>query len=245
MQEPIHVAIGSPVDEIDTPALLVDIDRLAANLRALQSPVRAAAWVHCTPAIAHLQLRERHVAGIAVRGVAEAEVFAAAGCRDVRILRPLVTASTRRRADALARSARVVLEDDGLALWEEDALAGAVTVSATVASTPEPDRAIHDCGQKAIGRDTASPKVKGRKGRDKTRDETRDETREELIANAGSAEHGIVAVRSGAQPFAIGDWLELVPGDVATAFALHDFAYGVRDGRLEAVWPVSARGAWQ
>ena len=236
MQEPIHVAIGSPVDEIDTPALLVDIDRLAANLRALQSPVRAAAWVHCTPAIAHLQLRERHVAGIAVRGVAEAEVFAAAGCRDVRILRPLVTASTRRRADALARSARVVLEDDGLELWEEDALAGAVTVSATVASTPEPDRAIHDCGQKAIGRDTASPKVKGRKGR---------EGGEELIANAGSAEHGIVAVRSGAQPFAIGDWLELVPGDFATAFALHDFAYGVRDGRLEAVWPVSARGAWQ
>ena len=239
MQEPIHVAIGSPVDEIDTPALLVDIDRLAANLRALQSPVRAAAWVHCTPAIAHLQLRERHVAGIAVRGVAEAEVFAAAGCRDVRILRPLVTASTRRRADALARSARVVLEDDGLALWEEDALAGAVTVSATVASTPEPDRAIHDCGQKAIGRDTASPKVKGREGREGR------EGGEELIANAGSAEHGIVAVRSGAQPFAIGDWLELIPGDVATAFALHDFAYGVRDGRLEAVWPVSARGAWQ
>ena len=230
MQEPIDVAIGSRVDEIDTPALLVDIDRLAANLGALQSPVRVAAWVHCTPAIAHLQLRGRHVAGIAVRGVAEAEVFAAAGCGDIRILRPLVTASTRRRAEALAGSAHVVTEDDGLALWEEEALAGAVTVSATVASTPEPDRAIHDCGQKAIGRDTASPRVKGR---------------EDLIANAGSAEHGIVAVRSGAQPFAIGDWLELVPGDIATAFALHDFAYGVRDGRLEAVWPVSARGAWQ
>ena len=230
MQEPIAVAIGSAVDEIDTPALLVNLDRLEANLRALQSPVRAAAWVHCTPAIAHLQLRDRHVEGIAVRGVAEAEVFAAAGCGDIRILRPLVTASTRRRAQALAGSARVVTDDDGLALWEEDALAGAVTVSATVASTPEPDRAIHDCGQKAVGRDTASPRVKGR---------------EELIANAGSAEHGLVAVRSGAQPFSIGDWLELVPGDVATAFALHDFAYGVRDGRLEAVWPVSARGAWQ
>ena len=230
MQEPIDVAIGSPVDEIDTPALLVDIDRLAANLRRLQSPVRAAAWVHGTPAIAHLQLQGRHVEGIAVRGVAEAEVFAAAGCRDIRILRPLVTASTRRRAHALAGSARIVTNDDGLPLWEQDALAGAVTVSATVASTPEPDRAIHDCGQKAVGRDTASPRVKGR---------------EELIANAGSAEHGIVAVRSGAQPFSIGDWLELTPGDVATAFALHDFAYGVRDGRLEAAWRVSARGAWQ
>ena len=230
MQQPIDTAIGSPAEKIDTPALLVDIDRLAANLRALEAPVRAAAWVHCTPAIAHLQLRHRHVAGIAVRGVAEAEVFAAAGCTDIRILRPLVTASTRRRAEALAGSARVVTEDDGLPLWEEDALAGAVTVSATVASTPEPDRAIHDCGQKAIGRDTESPRVKGR---------------EDLIANAGSAEHGIVAVRSGAQPYSIGDWLELVPGDVVTAFALHDLAYGMRDGRLEAVWPVSARGAWQ
>lgn len=230
MQRPIETPIGSPVQDIDTPALLVDVERLEANVDALQAPVRAAAWMHGTPAIAHLQLRGACVQGIAVRGVAEAEVFAAAGCRDIRILRPLVTASTQRRAVALAGSARIVTEDDGLALWEEQALAGAVTVSATVASTPEPDRAIHDCGQKAIGRDHASPRIKGR---------------EDLIANAGSAEHGIVAVRSGEQPFCIGDWLEVVPGDIATSFALHDFAYGIRDGCLQAVWPVSARGAWQ
>ena len=230
MQRPIEMPIGSAVEDIDTPALLVDLGRLEANVEALREPVRAGAWVHGTPAIAHLQLRSELVWGIAVRGVAEAEVFAAAGCGDIRILRPLVTASTRRRAAALGGSARIVTEDDGLALWEEQALAGAVTVSATVASTPEPDRAIHDCGQKAIGRDHASPRIKGR---------------EDLVANAGSAEHGIVAVRSGVQPFAIGDWLEVVPGDIATAFALHDFAYGIRDGRLEAVWPVSARGAWQ
>ena len=40
-----------------------------------------------------------------------------------------------------------------------------------------------------------------------------------------------------------GDWLQLIPADIATAFALHDFVYGVRDGRLEEVWSVSARGA--
>ena len=230
MQRPIEVPIGSPVDEIDTPALLVELERLDANIDALEAPARAAAWVHGTPAIAHIQLGSDKVRGIAVRGVAEAEVFAAAGCTDIRILRPLVTAGAQQRAAALARSIRIATDDDGLPLWEERALAGAVTVSATVASTPEPDRAIHDCGQKSIGRDFAPPRIKGR---------------EDLIANASSAEHGIVLARSGAQPYRIGDWLELVPGDIATAFALHDFAYGVRGGKLEAVWPVSARGAFQ
>ena len=230
MQRPIEVPIGAPVEEIDTPALLVDIERVLANLDALGAPVRAGAWVHGAPAIVHMQLGSDNVQGIAVRGVAEAEVFAAAGCADIRILRPLVTASTQRRAAALARSIRIVTEDDHLPLWEEEALAGAVTVSACVSSTPEPDRAIHDCGQKAIGRDFGTPRIKGR---------------EDLIANASSAEHGIVVTRAGEQPYRIGDWLELVPGDIATVFALHDFACGVRGGVLEAVWPVSARGAFQ
>ena len=47
------------------------------------------------------------------------------------------------------------------------------------------------------------------------------------------------------QRFAIGDWLRLIPADLATAFALHDFVFGIRDGRLEAVWPIAARGAFQ
>ena len=230
MQRPIETPVGSPASGIDTPALLVDIERLDANTETLSQPVRAGAWVHRTPAIAHRQLRHRHVTGIAVRGVAEAEVFAAAGCADIRILRPLVTASAQRRAEALSRAVHLVTEDDGVPVWDEDALAGAVTVSARVAGTPEPDRAIHDCGQKAIGRDGGNPRVKGHP---------------DLVASAGSAEHGIVAVREGRQPFSIGDWLELEPGDIATAFTLHDYAHGIAGGRLEAVWRVSGRGAFQ
>lgn len=230
MQRPIETPVGSPVDAIDTPALLVDVERLDANGEALSQPVRAGAWVHRTPAIAHRQLRHRRVAGIAVRGVAEAEVFAAAGCGDIRILRPLVTASTRRRAEALSRHVRITTADDGLPVWDQDALAGAVTVSARVAGTPEPDRAIHDCGQKAIGRDGGNPRVKGRAG---------------LVAGASSAEHGIVTLPGGRQPYRIGDWLELEPADIAAAFTLHDFAYGIAGGRLEAVWRVAGRGAFQ
>lgn len=231
MQRPLPTAIGAPVEEIDTPALLVDLDRLDANVAALKAPARAAAWVHKTPAIAHRQAQSPHFCGLAVRSVAEAEVFAAAGFTDIRVLRPLVTAAAKRRAAALARSVRLkVAEDsDDLPLWSEEALAGAVTVSARVASAPESGLAIHDCGQKAIGRDFGNPRVMGWP---------------HLKAVGGSAEHGIVQGEDGARLPRIGDWLSLIPADLTTVFALHDFAHGVRAGHLEAIWPVSARGAF-
>lgn len=222
------------MEALDTPALLVDLAKLDANLaeaaRAARgkAPVRAQAWLHKTPAIALRQLAIPQVVGLAVRGVAEAEVFAAAGCEDIRILRPLVTAAAKRRAAALANAARIVAEDDGVALWGEDVLNGAVSVSARVTSAPEPGRAIHDCGQKAIGRDFGDPRLLGGNAR----------------ALANSAEHGVLLLEHG-ERFAIGDWLRLQPSDAATAFALHDYAFAVRDGRLEAVWRVAARGAFQ
>ena len=236
MQRPIEKPAGTPVEDLDTPALIVDLDRLDANFAAVAGPSRAEVWVHKTPAIARRQVAHPSVFGIAVRSIAEAEIFAAAGFDDIRILRPLVTDASTRRAEALARSIRVVAgtavertEDDGLALWGADALDGAVTVSARITSVPEQGRAIHDCGQKAVGRDHGDPRIVGR---------------DRLKASGGSAEHGIVLCPSEEPPVSIGDWLQLVPADIATAFALHDFAFGVRDGRLETVWSVSARGAF-
>lgn len=233
MQCPIEQPIGSPVERLDTPALLVDVAKLDAAAAELAAGCRVEAWVHNTPAIAWRQLRASRAVGIAVRGVAEAEVFAAAGCQDIRILRPLVTAASRQRAEALARSVRVVAADDGAPLDGADSLAAAVSVSARVTSAPEPGRAITDCGQKAIGQDFGPPRVLGRS---------------DCRASAGSAEHGVLDWQSGgpgARPFALGEWLRLAPADVATAFALHDFAYGIENGRLAAVWPVSGRGAFQ
>ena len=229
MQRPIQKPVGTPEQELDTPALSVDIERLDANIAAARGPVRAEAWVHKTPAIAHRQTAPDAVVGIAVRSIAEAEVFAAAGFTDIRVLRPLVTPPSRVRAAALARSIHLVVSDDGIPLWGLDALAGAVTVSARVTSVPEDGRAILDCGQKAIGRDFGDPEIVGF---------------ETYRASAGSAEHGAVAYPKDATPFSIGDWLTLRPADMATVFSLHDFAYGIRDSVLEAVWPVSARGAF-
>ena len=229
MQRPIHKPVGTPVEDVDTPALLVDLARLDANIRKPAGQARAAVWIHKTPAIARRQTAQPGVAGIAVRSIAEAEVFAAAGFIDIRVLRPLVTAMSKRRAHALAQSIRLTLADDGIPLRGGEALEDAVTVSARITSVPEPGRAIHDCGQKAVGRDFGDPRIVGH---------------EQFRSSAGSAEHGVVAYPADHKPFAIGDWLQLRPADIATVFALHDFAYGVRNGRLEAVWPVSARGAF-
>ena len=116
MQHPIEKPVGTPVEELDTPALILDLERLGANIAGFQGPARAAAWVHKTPAIARRQVAHPAVTGIAVRSIAEAEVFAAAGFEDIRVLRPQVTELGRRRAAALARSVSVVFEED-VPLW--------------------------------------------------------------------------------------------------------------------------------
>lgn len=230
MQQPIEKPIGTPVDELDTPALLLDLSTFDANALRLsdaKQPARAEAWIHKTPAIARFQIGLPGVSGIAVRSIAEAEIFAAAGFDDIRVLRPLATPASRRRAEAVANTATVVLEADRPltgADWFEDA----VTVSTRVISVPESGRAILDAGQKAVGRDFGDPRLLGWT---------------HCTASAGSAEHGVVSFPA-QDAFAIGDWLQLVPADIATAFALHDFVYAIRGGALEAVWPVAARGAF-
>jgi len=229
MQRAIEKPLGTPARDIDTPALLVDLARLDANVGTVQGRARAEAWIHKTPAIARRQTAPAKVVGIAVRSIAEAEVFAGAGFDDIRVLRPLVTPTAQQRAAALGKSIRLYLSDDGVPLIGAGVLDAAVTVSSHVTSAPEPGRAILDCGQKAIGRDFGDPTVVGH---------------ERFRASAGSAEHGGIAYPADAPPLAIGDWLELRPADVATVFTLHDFAYGIRDGVLEAVWPISARGAF-
>ncbi len=135
--------------------------------------------------------------------------------------------SARRRAQVLADTVSLVSEPDR-PLCGDDWLDGAVTVSARVVGVPEPGRAILDAGQKSVARDFGDPTLLGR---------------EHCRASAGSAEHGVVSFPAN-ETIAIGDWLQLVPADVATVFALHDFVYATRDGMVQAVWPITARGAF-
>jgi D-serine deaminase-like pyridoxal phosphate-dependent protein len=108
----------APTPSVPTPALVVDLDRLESNLRSFQAIVAAGgkrfrphAKAHKTPELARRQL-EAGAAGIAVAKTAEAEVFVAAGCRDIVVAYPVVGEEKWVRLARLAREARLAIDID-------------------------------------------------------------------------------------------------------------------------------------
>ena len=96
------------VSDLPTPALLVDLPRLHANLDAMQAraeamdvALRPHAKTHKSPEIARLQT-ERGARGLTVATVDEAEAFAEAGFDDLRIATPVVGPTKLERLAALA-----------------------------------------------------------------------------------------------------------------------------------------------
>ncbi len=99
--------------DLDTPAIVVDLDRLEGNIAAMAARVRAAGArlrphtkTHKTPEVAGLQLRHG-AAGLTVAKLGEAEVLADAGCADLLIANELIGASKLGRLARLARRVRV------------------------------------------------------------------------------------------------------------------------------------------
>lgn len=101
-------------------------------------------------------------------------------------------------------------------------------VWATVMSRPTTDRAIVDAGLKAFSVDSGLPQVVGLPG----------------VEYVGpSDEHGRLAVAKGAAGVALGDKLRLIPGHCDPTVNLYDWYVCYRGERVEAVWPITARGA--
>src|SRR5438034_7223012 len=104
----------------------------------------------------------------------------------------------------------------------------ALFVLATVMSRPAADRAIVDAGLKASSVDSGLPLVWRREG---------------LTYRGPSDEHGAIEIAAGAQAPSLGDKLYLVPGHCDPTVNLHDWYVCVRNGSVESVWSVTARGA--
>jgi D-serine deaminase-like pyridoxal phosphate-dependent protein len=66
--------------------------------------------------------------------------------------------------------------------------------------------------------------------------------RPELRYVKAADEHGVLATPEGAK-IELGEALMLVPGHCDPTVNLYDELSCVRGGRVEAVWPISARGA--
>jgi D-serine deaminase-like pyridoxal phosphate-dependent protein len=106
----MHVQLpGTPREQIDTPALLIDLDLMDGNIRRLFDRARGsgvAVRPHLktgkTPPIAHRLLRAG-AQGICVSKVGEAELMAAAGIEDILITTEVVGAAKLARLMGLLR----------------------------------------------------------------------------------------------------------------------------------------------
>lgn len=131
--------IGMPLDEVDTPALVIDLDAFERNLRRLAERVagggvrlRPHAKTHKCPIIALKQI-ELGAVGVCVQKVSEAEAMVYGGVRDVLVTNEVVGRQKLRHLMALAHTARIgVCVDDPLQIAELEAAAG----EAGVASLP-------------------------------------------------------------------------------------------------------------
>ncbi|MEQ9240781.1 3-hydroxy-D-aspartate aldolase BhcC [Roseovarius indicus] len=104
--------------------------------------------------------------------------------------------------------------------WEN-----ALFLLTSVMSHAKPDKAIVDAGLKAQSVDSGLPVIFGR---------------DDVEYVKCSDEHGVVADPGGVL-FA-NDKLKLVPGHCDPTCNVHDWYVGARGGKVEVVWPVSARG---
>ena len=101
-------------------------------------------------------------------------------------------------------------------------------VYSTVMSRPIPEAGVLDAGIKASSVDSGPPQIDGAP---------------DLEWAGGGDEHGKFRSRSGQPfPFANGDKVRLVPGHCDPTVNLYDWLVGVRMGRVESIWPITARG---
>lgn len=98
----------------------------------------------------------------------------------------------------------------------------------TVMSRPSAARAVVDAGLKASSVDSGMPQAWKLPG-------------VEFVK--ASDEHGVLAIAPGVEAPALGAKLLLVPGHCDPTVNLYDWYVCVRRGAVEALWPVSARGA--
>lgn len=120
MERPVFKAVGTPVEELDTPALVVDVGSVKHNIAEAHgafasgpSLLRPDVHSHLCPAIAAMQLAAPGtVGGVAVSTVGEAEVFSENGVSDILVRNLLVTKSKIVRACGVASrcSITVVVE---------------------------------------------------------------------------------------------------------------------------------------
>jgi D-serine deaminase-like pyridoxal phosphate-dependent protein len=144
-------ASGMTLADVDTPALVLDLDRFERNLATMRDAVRGSgarlrphAKSHKCPEIAKRQIALGAI-GICCQKVSEAEAFVDAGIRDVLVANEVVGPVKVKRLAQLARRARVaVCVDDARSVAELSHAADEAGVVIDV--LVELDVGAHRCG---------------------------------------------------------------------------------------------------
>lgn len=127
--------VGLPVSALDTPALIVDLDALDANITFMASLLRdrGIGWrphakAHKSPVVAH-RLLAAGAMGITCAKLGEAEIYAASGIRDILVANQVVGPIKTRRLVNLARETEVIVAVDSVANAREIDAAAALAGS--------------------------------------------------------------------------------------------------------------------
>lgn len=105
-----------------------------------------------------------------------------------------------------------------------------LTVVATVLNTYFPKSITTDAGAKALTLNKPGPWVLGEK---------------DFRYNAGSDEFGVITYDTAQRSYKVGDKLELIVPHCDPVVNEYDQMYAIKNDRVEAVWPISARGKSQ
>ena len=104
----------------------------------------------------------------------------------------------------------------------------ALTVLSTVMSKPTDDRAIIDAGNKAFQFDHCTfPWLVGLEGAE---------------IYGFSEEHGHVSLKGASTSLKVGDTVQAIPYHCCTCINQHDEMVAMRNGKVENVWKIAARG---
>jgi D-serine deaminase-like pyridoxal phosphate-dependent protein len=143
--------LGRLKDELSTPALLLDmgtlranLDLMAAGMRDAPATLRAHVKVHKSPHIARMQV-EHGAIGVGCATVWEAIVMARAGISDVFVINEVVGPEKTRALALLALEADVKASIDDAAQVDELS-AAAVRAGSTIGVLIDVDEGMHRCG---------------------------------------------------------------------------------------------------
>lgn len=219
-------------------ALAQAIERIAGGGAAGGTgggPLRVAG-ISCYPG--HVRGSEEQV-GDGLRAVdallrATRDAFAAAGVDCARISGGSTATLTRSHETCMTevRAGNYVFLDRSEARGAWRAADAALRVHAAVVSTAVPGRMVLDAGSKTLG-EAGPPAGLSGWGRLATAPDA------EVVAL--NEEHAVCALPPDAV-VRVGDRHELIPNHACTCANLHDALFAARDGVVEEVWPLLARG---